>query len=184
MARVCIKMQSAKQKVKRRILGSFGTVLHASLFLDLGYFTNSCCVRKLPFSVAHTLATNATPVDFSPRCCVKPSQSSRLLTRSHWQGMTFRGIAATSRLCGGSRCSQGNTSIAGRFSEDASNEALLCWEKSRHGSPSESYSTHPIHRFAWPKPPRSSRGKFATFSVSHQPSVGIQSVIVRSSCWA
>lgn len=52
--------------------------------------------------------------------------------------MTFRDIAATSRLCGGSGCSQGITGIASRFSEDASNEALLCWEKSLHGSPSES----------------------------------------------
>ena len=65
MAQICISLQVLKQKTKHRILGSFGTVLHASLFLDLGYFTNSCCVRKLPLSVAHTLAPNATPVDLT-----------------------------------------------------------------------------------------------------------------------
>ena len=47
------------------IFGSFGTVLHASVFLDLEYFIASRCVRKLASSVAHTLAPSASPVDLN-----------------------------------------------------------------------------------------------------------------------
>lgn len=51
---------------KHRILGTFGLVLHAFIPLEIEFLSNSCCVRKLPLSVAHALAENATPVDLKP----------------------------------------------------------------------------------------------------------------------
>ena len=59
-------MQSANQNTKQRILGTFGKVLHAFVPLELEFLINSCCARKLPLSVAHALAENATPVNLNP----------------------------------------------------------------------------------------------------------------------
>ena len=49
-----------------RILGSFEAVLRSFIFLDVEYSVNSCCVRKLPLSVAHAPVRNATPVNRNP----------------------------------------------------------------------------------------------------------------------
>jgi hypothetical protein len=62
MARVWLKMQSAKQKNKHRILGSLGKVLRVILFGTHGSYPNFCCVLRKSFSVAPRIAPNATHI--------------------------------------------------------------------------------------------------------------------------